>query len=441
MANTAATVIDQISYRLPGNLKGQGPAGLVVGATALYALVLAFIELIGAVDFRLAMGQWFFGGDDSDPLFEAGSGLGFYAALLLALNFILATRWHWMERLFGGAGKVYALHAFAGKTALTFVLLHTGILVVQAMPEWSLVGTYLLPGRDLAYTLGVVGSFGLLALVAVTIWIKLPYRSWQKTHKLMIVPFLGGTLHAIVLQGDVYMIVIAAVGAYAWLDSTFLFQRRATGAVVRSARTFGDIRELVLTADKPMPSTLGKFILLDYSGRRHPFSVSGVGDAKELRLSIRMSGAFTQSLANLDVGHRIRIHGPFGDFGNRIASTPGPQLWVAGGIGITPFLNVLHHLSKAQPDRTIHLLWLVRRPPDAIYREEVERLMRLMPSASFTVHDSTSQGRFDFERLDASKPKSVFICGPDHMMDQLEQRLLRKGMRANQIISERFKHR
>lgn len=98
-------------------------------------------------------------------------------------------------------------------------------------------------------------------------------------------------------------------------------------------------------------------------------------------------------------------------------------------------------IGMAQPDRTIHLLWLVRRNPDAIYREEVERLMRLMPSASFTVHDSTSQGHFDFERLDASKPKSVFICGPDHMMDQSEQWLLRKGMRANQIISERFKHR
>lgn len=433
--------ITWLSYRLPGNLKGQRIAGIAVGGIALYALLLSVIELIAAVDFRLAAGRLMLAGDDSDPLYEAGGGLGFYAAQLFTLNFVLATRWHRMERLFGGAGRVYGLHAFAGKTALTFVLLHTGILVVQALPDWTLVETYLLPGRDWAYTLGVTGTVGLLTLIAMTIWIKLPYRAWLKSHKLMIVPFLGGTLHAIVLQADWYMVLMAAIGTYAWFDCVFLLPRRGIAARVTSARTIGDVRELVFEPERPIDGRHGGFVLLGHDGHRHPFSLSGVSNGR-LRISARLVGPFTRRLANVEMGHAVTLHGPFGHFGPQIRSAKGAQLWIAGGIGITPFLSSLQMLADFDPNRPIELIWSVRSPKDAVYRQEIEALMARMVNARLTIHDSGHLGRLTAAvALEYRNHDHVFLCGPGAMTKQLTAQLLKAGVPADCITSEHFAFR
>ncbi|KQN74941.1 MULTISPECIES: ferric reductase-like transmembrane domain-containing protein [unclassified Devosia] len=435
--------INWLSHRLPGNLKGQNVVGIAIGAVALYALALSAFELIGATDLRLATGDFLQNGSKDDPLYEAGSSLGFYAALLFALNFILATRWHWMERLFGGASRVYALHTFAGKTALTFVVLHTGALVVQALPNWSLVATYMLPGRDWAYTLGMVGTFGLLILVAMTIWMKMPYRRWLKTHKLMIIPFLGGTVHAIMLQGDWYMILTVAVGTYAWFDSVFLQPRRGVRVSVQSAETFGDVRELVFAGTTSFVPAPGKFVLLRLGQDRHPFSISGIDDQGSVRLSIKMAGPFTKGLAELDAGKEAILHGPYGHFGEDILSSSAPQLWIAGGIGITPFLSALQALSKTRPEQVIHLIWSVRGEEQAIYKAEIEALMAALPNGRFTIHDSTIKGRLAaVDALEgAPRTQRVFLCGPSAMTDDLKTQLESAGLRSEEIITERFEFR
>lgn len=435
--------INWLSHRLPGNLKSQNVVGMAVGAIALYALALSAFELIGAADLRLATGNLLQNGSKDDPLYEAGSSLGFYAALLFALNFILATRWHWMERLFGGASRVYALHAFAGKTALTFVVLHTGALMVQALPNWSLFATYLLPGRDWAYTFGMVGTFGLLILVAMTIWIKMPYRSWLKTHKLMIIPFLGGTVHAIMLQGDWYMILTVAVGSYAWFDGVFLQPRRGVRVEVQSARTLGDVRELVLSGKTPFPAEPGKFVLLRLGDQRHPFSISGIDAQGGVRLSIKMSGPFTRDLAKIGVGTEAILHGPYGHFGEEILGAAEPQIWIAGGIGITPFLSALQALSKARPDQRVHLIWSIRSQDQAIYRDEIESVMAAMPNGRFTIHDSGEQGKLTAVGAlrSALKAEKVFLCGPGAMTNNLAAQFQAAGLRGEQIVSERFEFR
>lgn len=443
MGKILHTSISWLSHRLPGNLKGQNILGLAIGAMALYALALSALELIGATDVRLATANFLQNGSKDDPLYEAGSSLGFYAALLFALNFVLATRWHWMERLFGGAGRVYALHAFAGKTALTFVVLHTGTLLVQALPNWSLLATYALPGRDWAYTLGMVGTLGLLVLVAMTIWIRMPYRSWLKTHKLMIVPFLGGTLHAIILQGDWYMILTAAVGTYAWFDCVFLQPRRGVRVAVHSARTVGEVRELVFTGPTPFPAAPGRFVLLRLGNQRHPFSISGIDAKGRVRLSIKMAGPFTQSLSNLAVGNEAILHGPYGHFGQDILLAAGPQLWVAGGIGITPFLSALEALSRAQPDHVVHLIWSVRTMDQAIYSHEIQTMMATMPNSRLTIHESSTQGKLTAATALKAAPdtRQVFLCGPSAMTDDLRAQLHTAGLPSHQIVSERFEFR
>lgn len=429
-----------LAARLPGNLRGQGPAGLVVAGVAAWALALSVVELVAAAALRVDTGTLWGAGNPEDPLYESGTSLGFYATLFFTLNFILAARWHWVETLFAGAARVYALHAFAGKTALTFVLLHVGLLVLQALPDGALVGTYLIPGRDWSYTLGTVGTLGLLALVALTLWIRLPYRTWYRTHWLMIVPFLGGTLHAILLQVDWYMVVLTLAGAYAWFDGVVLLPRRGTPARVVAAQTLGEIRELVLAPDRPFPASAGQFVLLGHRGQRHPFSLSRIDAAAgQVRVSARMLGDFTRALGALGPDASVTLHGPYGHFGADILARTGPQLWIAGGIGITPFLSALHALSQTRPAQPLRLVWSVRGADAAVYRAEIEGLMARMPNARFQVHDSQTHGRLNARAAAADQAHDlVCICGPAAMSDDLCAGFASAGVPPGSIITERF---
>ena len=65
--------------------------------------------------------------------------------------------------------------------------------------------------------------------MVLTIWVRLPYEAWLTTHKLMIIPFLGGTLHAIVLQLDWYMILITTIGLIAWTYAVFVYPSKGEG--------------------------------------------------------------------------------------------------------------------------------------------------------------------------------------------------------------------
>jgi predicted ferric reductase len=437
--NIFQTLPPHISSRLPGSFKGQGWAGLMVLGIAAYAVSLSLIELVGAVGFRMEAGTLWLAGDEQDPLYESGSSLGFYAAILFALNFVLATRWRWMEGLFGGASRVYSLHSFVGRAALTFVLIHTGLLVLQALPDWSLAADYVVPGRDWAYTLGVVGTIGLLALVAMTIWIKMPYRGWLKTHKLMIIPFLGGMLHAILLQADWYIMLVAVIGIFAWFDGVFLLPRRGIPVRVKAARTLGRTRELVLTPQASFPAAPGSFVLLGYKGERHPFSISGIEPAGQIRLSVNMSGPFTRSLARVEVGDVLSLHGPHGHFGSDVLASTVPQLWIAGGIGITPFLSLGDALARVRPEQQLHIIWSVRGSEQAVYRAEIESKLVTMPNARLTVHDTRIAGHLTVARASAiCNFERVFICGPVAMADELATQFKAAGVAPENIITERF---
>jgi predicted ferric reductase len=148
-------------------------------------VVNALINVRDAIAYRLRLGRWVLGADTTDPLYELGTSLGFWGMLFFCVNFILATRWPWVETLSGGLDKVYQLHAFVGKSAMTLLLLHLFILMVQAVPDLRILVTYTVPGIDLSYTLGMFGLIALTGLAIVTLWRKMPYQSWLNSHKYM----------------------------------------------------------------------------------------------------------------------------------------------------------------------------------------------------------------------------------------------------------------
>jgi predicted ferric reductase len=81
------------------------------------------------------------------------------------------------------------------------------------------------------------------------------------------------------------------------------------------------------------------------------------------------------------------------------------QVWVAGGIGITPFLAWVQSLSEHEAVR-IYLFYSALNAEEALGLEVLEKAKARLHGFSFDVVFSQSEGRVDANRLIASAPST-----------------------------------
>jgi len=435
-------------------LRRHTPATLAVYLLCAYVALVSLYNLWLGIDVRIAGRILALPGDTTDPLYELGTSLGFWGFLLFGLNFMLATRWRWLERSFGGLDRVYTLHSLLGRWTLVLILLHLGILTAQALPDWGLAATYVVPGLNLSYTLGGAGVLLLTLLVAATIWVRFPYQRWLVSHRWMGVPYILGGAHAIVAQGDWYLWLLTIAGGYAWFYSSFLYRRlgpRHVGTIRRVVGLHG-VTELTITLDRPHGFQPGQFIFLsvtrseaDLPDEQHPFSLSAIVDERTFRISAKRLGDYTAHLGDLVAGDEVVVFGSYGTFGARGLAPGGAAFWVAGGIGVTPFLSLLRHVAEGKAAHTgeIQFVWSVRDRADAIYLEEILTLVARLPNVRFHLHVTATDGLLTAERLEALAGARVtghrvLLCGPPPMMRALTTQLVSQGVRRGQIVSEEF---
>lgn len=429
------------------------PATLLVYLTTVY-LLLSSLFILGTALWNRWEGGFVWGaGNKNDPMYELGTSLGFWGSVYFCLNFLLATRWSWIERIFGGLDKVYKAHAFIGKATLTLVVLHGVVLVLQAWPDQALLAKYLWPGVEWGYTVGVAGLLLMMLLVGLTIWVRLQYQTWLASHKWLGVAFVLGNLHAILLQADWYMVLMTLLGGYAWAYNVWLYQRWAPKqlGVLEHNTLKHNVNELHIRLPKPLRWQPGQFVFLSVaqsssglSSELHPFSISG-HQGSLLRVSAKRLGDFTSRLHSLTNGDKIHVFGPYGHFGKRFLQDTQDALWIAGGIGITPFLGLLQHEAhNPQPQRRIVLVWSVRSQADAVYLDELQTYQSVMPHFSVLLHLSEQEGYLTLSGLTQRLgpryvlQSVVYLCGPLVLTKSLTQNLRKIGLKRRDILSEEF---
>ena len=134
----------------------------------------------------------------------------------------------------------------------------------------------------------------------------------------------------------------------------------------------------------------------------------------------------------------VRLQGPFGRFlAERHATS---QLWIAGGIGITPFLATLRRERLAHPTT---LIYLYRSAQDAAYLEELGALAAADPLLTLTT--SIADGLPDIDSLLGNvaelAKREVQLCGPAPLVNAAREALARHGVPASSIHFERFDFR
>jgi predicted ferric reductase len=186
------------------------------------------------------------------------------------------------------------------------------------------------------------------------------YERWLTAHRLtglfVIVAAIHGAIVDPVLHHSALLLVlfltVGAVGTGACLYRELLARYVIPiydYTVADVERPNNNTLEVILT---PLRTQLtfapGQFMFLALGGpgdwQRHPFSVASAPSDRRLELTIKASGDYTRDLYDqLRPGIPAKLAGPFGGFDYRQGGHD--QIWIAGGIGVTPFLSWIRSID------------------------------------------------------------------------------------------------
>ena len=205
-------------------------------------------------------------------------------------------------------------------------------------------------------------------------------------------------------------------------------------------------------AGQAMDIVLPDLPAADAQSARHTFSIVSAPFENELTIATRMrDSAFKRALGALPVGSNIEIEGPFGSLtlhNDRARSA----VFIAGGIGITPFMSILRQATHDQLQQRLVLLYSNRRPEDTAFLAELqsfdERNKSFRLVATMTLM-STSIQPWDGQTglIDEALLKGVavglsapiyYVAGPPGLVEAMRQTLNGAGVDDDDIRSEEF---
>ena len=115
---------------------------------------------------------------------------------------------------------------------------------------------------------------------------------------------------------------------------------------------------------------------MDAKGPRRAFSIVSAPHEDHLLIATRTrDSAFKRILGGMPIGGRVQVEGPFGSLTLQ-SNRSRPAIFIAGGIGITPFMSILRDATHKRLPQVITLLYSNRRPEDAAFLPELQRLER-----------------------------------------------------------------
>jgi len=414
------------------------PLAALIGPALIAATTLA-----GWFAFAGAQGEE--GGSVALGLFVGAASI-----VLMAWSFLLAVRIPLLEPIFGGLDRAYQAHRWAGTLAVPTMFLHARL-------EPEVEGGILGAARSVADTaegLAGVAEYSIYALVAISLLRWFPYRFWRWTHKLLGIPFVFACWHFFTAEKTYannspwgwYFGTIMVVGviAYLWRVVGRDMIARGKRYEVTVANRAGATLEVELAPkSRPMRHHAGQFAVLKFQteglSEPHPFTVASSPDSASLRFYIRDLGDWTHKLQSADlVGTEVLVEGPYGRF-EPLPRTARPVVWVAGGVGITPFLSAVDSLPPSPVGQRPTLIYCVPSRENATAIDELEAAHR-DGRIELVVKASQDGNRFTASDLETgaipTADAHVAVCGPANLVADVAAAAERGG--AATVESEAF---
>jgi predicted ferric reductase len=375
----------------------------------------------------------------------------------MACSLFLSTRPKWAEKYFGGLDKMYMTHRRTGTAA--FLLIFAHVLTVPITTTGWRLGNYL----------AVVAFTGIVTIVLVTLAPRIPYLNrlagsdyddWKKLKRWIGIFFIIAFFHSLTVNAldakiaITWVMLFFIIGTVSYLYTEIfggIFKKFLPYKVEAVKHPNASSTEVTLRAKKEpiKKQRAGQFLFVRFPrdkdlNESHPFTISSAPAEDVLRLTIKASGNFTRELfARLKEGADAIIEGAYGMFDYKAG---GPrQIWIAGGIGLTPFLSFVRDMDGSLQHH-VDFYYTVRHPEEAIFVEELETAAAKNSNLNLHIRYSAKEGSLTIEDIVKNTGENisgyeVYLCGPLPMIQAFEKKFMELGLFKDKIHYEEFNFR
>ncbi|MBN1582608.1 MAG: ferredoxin reductase family protein [Anaerolineae bacterium] len=389
-------------------------------------------------------------------LYGIGRILALVGFVFIFFQYVFSSKIKWIERGIG-LDKLFGIHRTSGLIGLTIILIHPIFLILS-----DLVHGYSL-SLPLAKLVGVLSLFVFVLAVGSAVLYRrldLKYETWKAIHWANYAALPLGFLHSLTIGSDlarqplrVFWFILA--GLYAMVLAHKLWHRfqvrknpfRVAAVVQETHDTWSLYFEGMDIQYKPGQFLIVQLIRDGRVSEPHPFTLASSPSQDRLSISVKSVGDFTSTIGDTTIKDRAYIDAPYGMF-SFLEHDAQDLVFVAGGIGITPFISMLRYMHDEKLDRNVTLIWGNKTDRDIAFRNELEQLAAEMKSLQ-VVYVMSSQEDWPGERgyvnanllnkyLAGVKDPQVFVCGPPVMTTKVLQSLSDLGVPKQRLHYERF---
>ncbi len=388
-----------------------------------------------------------------------GQITGILGMILFALNLIIASKFKFIDRLFFGIPDALNIHSKIGAIGFCLILFHP-ILLVAKYFYFSIesMAMFFIPQGFDAVSFGIYALVLMILIMVLTLYIKLKYQVWLFSHRFLVLAFVFAVLHSFLIQSDIsrdlflryyilgFSFFALALSLYNFLSDKIFFKALEYN-IIRVQKLAENITQIELEPKyralkfSPGQFVFVKFISDNLSSESHPFSISSNANNKNIELTIKGLGDFTKKIGNLKIGDKAFVKGPFGKF-SFLEFPNKDQVWISGGIGITPFLSMARSLELGKTNQKVNLYYCVKNKSEAILLDELLQIEKNNKHFKVITWFSEEKGQITAEKIvelsNGFANKEIFLCGPVSFMDNLRLQFNKLGVKNINIHWEKF---
>lgn len=415
----------------------------------------------------------------------------------LLLGMVLASKYDpvisWPHRKL----PLFKLHNILGYVTLVLVLAHPLMLLFATGQGFGLLEILVpvfAPKQPFENTLGAIALYGVLVVVATSYFRKrMTFRRWKAIHYTNYLTVLTFVFHSLLTNpnlndkevdytdgGKIFVILCVIGVVLAVVGRSFFAGRAARQGVtqaqalqdsaarwegrLRVARKFVETNAVqtfrLMTEDGgllPFRWQPGQYLTLALQTPTGPKQrsytiASSPNQSRYLELTIKREGTGSGSAFlhdHVQEGDVLSVVGPQGNF-TFTGVEADNIVMIAGGVGITPMMSKLRHLTESAWDHSITLIYCVQTLKDVIFRDELRSLqerhenfyLHILPTVVEEPDNTAFHGFLTPDKIALFAPdiaeSRVHLCGPTPMMNAVIPMLRDLWVADDAIFTETF---
>lgn len=220
-----------------------------------------------------------------------------------------------------------------------------------------------------------------------------------------------------------------------------VYHHRVMNLKIKENRSDGN-NYFSLILEKPTGFTFypGQYLDLNLERDIKTFTISSSPTEDFLMISAKTGvSKFKKAMENLSLGDVITVTHPIGTF---ILDESQKGVFIAGGIGITPFRSMIKFAVDQNIKQKLTLIYL-NSSDNFLFKDTLDDLQKNMPNLEIIYNQTRLHERLDIEKLGKIIKSDVttaifYLAGPPDMVEGFEKMLLEMGVDKVNIRTDKF---